>query len=267
MVAMSLFVQPGDIPPNAVILDARTASEYRVGHIPGAVRVDWMKYRDGWTRVGRLPGDLEKLAQKMEKLGVDSERPVVVYDKAYEGWGEGRARGVDDPRAGSRRRPFARRRICCVAGPRGRAQHKTSPRSSAAPFAPMWTSAGAPRSRTCSGRLAPTTRSSSTCAQQTSTGEARPYLSKRGGHVPGAKHLYWRDFFYDDGTRRTEIADLLSERGITPETKVITYCTGGVRSALALFLLEEAGYENVRNYDGSWWEWSADKSKDVELPE
>jgi len=36
----------------------------------------------------------------------------------------------------------------------------------------------------------------------------------------------------------------------------VTYCTGGVRSAMAWVLLRDAGYQDVRNYDGSWWEWA-----------
>ena len=39
---------------------------------------------------------------------------------------------------------------------------------------------------------------------------------------------------------------------------MITYCTGGVRSAEAWTMLRALGYADVRNYDGSWFEWSAD---------
>ena len=41
----------------------------------------------------------------------------------------------------------------------------------------------------------------------------------------------------------------------TPNKEVIVYCTGGVRSAMAYFVFRFLGYE-VRNYDGSWWDWS-----------
>ncbi len=38
---------------------------------------------------------------------------------------------------------------------------------------------------------------------------------------------------------------------------VITYCHSGVRSAHTTFVLTELlGYKNVKNYDGSWVEWS-----------
>jgi 3-mercaptopyruvate sulfurtransferase SseA len=67
------------------VLDARGVLDYWRGHIPGAVRIRWWAYRDGWFRTGRLPGDLERLAREMAALGVDARRPVVVYGKAREG--------------------------------------------------------------------------------------------------------------------------------------------------------------------------------------
>lgn len=260
---MSLFVQPQSIPPDAVILDARPASEYRAGHVPGAVRVSWSRYRDGWFRVGRLPDNLDKLARKLEKLGVDDERPVVVYDAAHEGWGQagrvawmigylghedvrildgGYAAWVDNGGEPTTDRPDVERGSFTV-------QTRSSWRA------------------TIDDVQHATENDDVVILDVRSEKEyegARPYFSKRGGHIPGARHLYWKDLLDEDGKRRTDVSDLMSDLGIDPDTQVITYCTGGVRSAEVLFLLSEAGYK-VRNYDGSWWEWSADKNKAVEL--
>ena len=44
--------------------------------------------------------------------------------------------------------------------------------------------------------------------------------------------------------------------GITGDKETVAYCRIGERSALTWFVLHELlGYENVRNYDGSWTEW------------
>jgi thiosulfate/3-mercaptopyruvate sulfurtransferase len=50
----------------------------------------------------------------------------------------------------------------------------------------------------------------------------------------------------------------LEEKGLHPGQELICYCTGGVRSAWLYFVLKLAGYPRVRNYPGSWWEWSRD---------
>ncbi|HZC67769.1 MAG TPA: rhodanese-like domain-containing protein, partial [Nitrospirales bacterium] len=51
---------------------------------------------------------------------------------------------------------------------------------------------------------------------------------------------------------------ILEEQGVGSGKEVVCYCTGGVRSAWLYFILELAGYEKVRNYPGSWWEWGND---------
>ena len=94
---------------------------------------------------------------------------------------------------------------------------------------------------------------------------ATPYGSDRGGHIPNAKHIHWPDFFKNDGTLKsaTDLSHLLQNAGVRSNQEVIVYCTGGVRSAMAYFVFRYLGYK-VRNYDGSWWDWSQDSSLPIE---
>ena len=84
-----------------------------------------------------------------------------------------------------------------------------------------------------------------------------PFGSQRGGHIPGAVNIYWMDFFTGDGNlkSREELASILRRSGVNKDQDVVVYCTGGVRSAMSFFALSYLGYK-VRNYDGSWWDWS-----------
>ena len=79
----------------------------------------------------------------------------------------------------------------------------------------------------------------------------------RGGRIPGARLLLWRDNLDADFQFRSadEIRARHDQVGATPEKDVVTYCQGGVRAAHAAFSLRLIGYENVRVYDGSWAEW------------
>ncbi|WP_226883659.1 sulfurtransferase [Allocoleopsis franciscana] len=50
---------------------------------------------------------------------------------------------------------------------------------------------------------------------------------------------------------------LYDGKGITPDKEIITYCAVGARAGHIWFVLKYLlGYPNVRNYDGSWNEWS-----------
>src|SRR5439155_14308280 len=97
------------------------------------------------------------------------------------------------------------------------------------------------------------------------TGEilAPPGLSEtaqRGGHIPGAANIPRGQAVKEYGTFKTaeELRQLYGGKGLSGEKEVIAYCRIGERSSHTWFALKYLlGYENVRNYDGSWTEWGS----------
>jgi thiosulfate/3-mercaptopyruvate sulfurtransferase len=80
----------------------------------------------------------------------------------------------------------------------------------------------------------------------------------RGGHIPGARNIPWAKAANEDGTFKSlaDLQALYASEGITPDKAIITYCRIGERSAHTWFVLTQLlGYADVRNYDGSWTEW------------
>jgi thiosulfate/3-mercaptopyruvate sulfurtransferase len=82
--------------------------------------------------------------------------------------------------------------------------------------------------------------------------------AQRAGHIPTAKSIPWAQAVRDDGTFKTadELRQLYESKGVTADKDVTAYCRIGERSAHTWFVLRELlGYEQVKNYDGSWTEW------------
>ena len=82
--------------------------------------------------------------------------------------------------------------------------------------------------------------------------------SQRGGHIPGAVNIPWDLTIKEDGTLKPveELQDLYTNKGVTNDKEVISYCIVGGRSNHTWFVLTYLlGYPNVRLYDGSWAEW------------
>jgi len=81
----------------------------------------------------------------------------------------------------------------------------------------------------------------------------------RGGHIPGAKNVPWAKAANEDGTLKSpdELKKLYEEKlGLRPDDDVVVYCRIGERSSHTWFVLTHIlGFEDVKNYDGSWTEW------------
>ena len=80
----------------------------------------------------------------------------------------------------------------------------------------------------------------------------------RGGHIPGARNVPWAKATNEDGTFKSadELRALYEGEGVTADKDVIAYCRIAERSSHSWFVLRELlGYPKVRNYDGSWTEW------------
>jgi thiosulfate/3-mercaptopyruvate sulfurtransferase len=83
-------------------------------------------------------------------------------------------------------------------------------------------------------------------------------LAVRAGHIPGAENIAWGLNVNADGTFKTvaELKKLYADKGIDGTKSIITYCRIGERSSLTWFVLSEIlGYNDVKNYDGSWTEY------------
>jgi thiosulfate/3-mercaptopyruvate sulfurtransferase len=80
----------------------------------------------------------------------------------------------------------------------------------------------------------------------------------RGGHIPTAASIPWAQAVKEDSTfkSREDLEALYGGKGVTADKDVIAYCRIGERSSHTWFVLTYLlGFPQVRNYDGSWTEW------------
>jgi len=82
--------------------------------------------------------------------------------------------------------------------------------------------------------------------------------AQRAGHIPTAANIPWAQAANEDGTFKSADAlkQLYQGKGVTGQGETIAYCRIGERSSHTWFVLKYLlGYDNVKNYDGSWTEW------------
>ncbi len=81
----------------------------------------------------------------------------------------------------------------------------------------------------------------------------------RGGHIPAAQSVPWARAVAEDGRfkSRAELEAIYAEeKGLRSGEPTIAYCRIGERSSHTWFVLRHLlGFDDVKNYDGSWTEW------------
>ena len=235
---------------------------YEQGHIPGAVAWNWAE--DLHHPVRRDYLDRDGFSRLLSEAGVDGDSTVVLYGgnnnwfAAYAYWLL-KYRGFDDVKLmdGGRKKweledreltrdfPSYEPTDFKIAGPerpelRALRDHVLSRVGEAA-----FVDVRSPQEYS-GEKLAPD-----------HLPQEQPYV---GGHVPGAANVPWSRAANEDGSFKSaeELREIYASAGVTGGEETIAYCRIGERSSHTWFVLKELlGFEDVRNYDGSWTEYGS----------
>lgn len=253
-------------PTNEIVfLDSRSTFKFFLGHIPGAVHLpNWKDFTE--TRNG-VPGliiqDLSVLADKISSLGIDRSKKIVIYGDPQDPWRtDGRFLwmfhylGFDNVSILEGGAVLWQKKGNKIE--RGRSAKVIKTKITASDI--QLNDSVIANRNWIGDRLGSSDLSIIDTRTLKEFQGSTPYGSQKGGHIPGAIHIDWRDFFDKEGLlkNRNALVSALKQYDISAKKEVVVYCTGGVRSAMAYFVLKYLGIK-ARNYDGSWWDWSAAK--------
>jgi thiosulfate/3-mercaptopyruvate sulfurtransferase len=254
-----------ELKAGATLLDARGRRSWQKGHIAGAQPTSWQDFsRSQKHKMGLLLSSAKLLGKKLRKLGVSSHKVVLVVGDVRNGWGE-------EGRIVWMLRSLGHRKAAMIDGGNrglralGLKWTKLSAPAKAGRFQARWNPRWLARKNDVKQQMGRVlfldTR------ERREFRGATPYGEKRGGHLPGAKHLHFKALLRRNGKLRSrrQLRRILKRKGISQHQKIVAYCTGGIRSAWVVVVLKALGYRNVRNYDGSMWEWSSLPAKQYPL--
>jgi thiosulfate/3-mercaptopyruvate sulfurtransferase len=223
---------------------------YAFGHIAGAVYLRLEEVLTG--RASGVPdtvGPLDEVSSVLGGLGLERERPIVVYDEFG---------GMRSAQAFWLLEYLGCERVHLLEGGMERWLAEGRPTSSAAPeiSAAKFT----PRVRddrlATAGWIAERLEDGGACLLDVRTPEE--YTES---HIPGALNRPWERTLtrraYQAFRPAEELLSELGQLGATEGKEIVTYCLTGARSAHTYLTLRVLGYEKVRNYDGSWAEWGS----------
>ena len=236
---------------------------YETGHIPGAVKIDWVTDLNDPLRRDYVSRD--SMETLLRSKGISNDTTVVLYgDKnnwwaAYSFWvlrlfGLGNLRLMD----GGRLRWAEEGRPLVTDVPKYPPGNITVPARNEAPIRAFRNEV---LQHVEAGRRLVDVRSPEEYrGERLHMADYPNEGALRGGHIPGARSIPWARAV-DPATHCFRPASELrtiyqEENGIVPEGETIVYCRIGERSSHTWFALTYLlGFNQVRNYDGSWTEW------------
>ena len=236
--------------------------EYAAAHIPGAVYLDWTRdIVDLDAPVAAQVADPHKMQEVLQTAGIGDDQEIVVYDA--------HPASQFATRLWWALRYYGHTRVRVLNGGWAKWLREGRPTTAEVPSYPaaVFTPHLHPEWRATAEEVLDLLHTAGVLlldARDAGQYSGRIRRGKRGGHIPGARHLPREAFFQENGTFRAtpELASIVQETGARPEERVVAYCNGGVAATSALFVLSLLGFPHLTNYDGSWNEWT----ERLELP-
>ncbi len=234
------------------IVAVMTNDVFMKGHIPGATAIDWPALELGTTTEAAIAEWTDQMREVVASLGIDAASDVVVYDEGtlfaarlwwlldYLGHDSKRILDGGFPAWQYMDRPISRD-------------------ASATPGAAISTMSRAPVRTEV---LAPLAGVEAALGREDVVFvDARTPDEYMAGHLPGAVNVNYPLNAEPEAPRfwkSTEaLRALYAAVGVTPDKRIIPYCSTGVRSAVTWFTLRMIGFPDVALFTGSWAEWSA----------
>jgi thiosulfate/3-mercaptopyruvate sulfurtransferase len=245
--------------PNAVLVDARNMPDYRESHIQGAVNVS----RADIVVMNPFPALLapaEQIERVMGSRGISNDSLVLIYDNnnnmdAARLWWTLKVYGHDNVKVVS-----GGFQALLAAG----FQLSTTPSQ----IQPAVFRAG-PKREDMLVTAAEIRRNINEPNQSIVLLDTRSDDEWSEGFIPGAIHANYIGNNFRDGTFRpvTHIRIRYLELGVDYTKEVHLYCLTSIRATQTFLAMYNAGYRNLRLYDGAWVEWSANPMNPIAVPE
>lgn len=254
-----------------VLIDVRTANNYTVGHIPGAVNLPYGQWepRDQDADCNLMPSPM-KMTELLKALGVNTSSQVVIYDH-----GNTTSDATKGTSAVWIMNAMGHKNVSYLNGGftkwtfEGRIIDNVKPTPASGDFVARLDGSKVAKLKDVVAGV----KSTSTILLDVRNSDQHFGFSKRGdveryGHIDGS--LSWpADYMTYAGINRAP-ANILSDddlkamaKGVglpsNKNSKIIVYCNSSQYAGLGFFVLQELlGYKNVSVYDGSMLEYAAD---------
>lgn len=235
---------------NTIVIDTRTFSEYKNGHVPGALNIDLFQLHWFDTTKRGIKDFNRQSRLLLSNIGISKDSKVIFYDNVS---GVSAARGV------WLLLYFSHKNVCMLDGGFEKWKREKLPVEVKSNQLRNVRFIGKPNFKVIANanevRRALSNKNVK-IVDARSKGEfnGSDVRASRRGHIPSAININWEHNIENDIFKSKEKLSKIYSK-IPKNSQVITYCQGGYRAANAFVALKTLGYKKVKMYLGSWGEW------------
>jgi len=251
------------------LIDLRKPKEYKKGHIPNAINLWRAHIVDSTLTIGGMKISRDSLQVLFSKNGIKSTDKIIIYD----------AKGdVDAARLWWILFNYGHKNCALLNGGLIEWENQNKPISTNI-FIKQPSKYTFPNKQDQSlmisfNDMKKVVKDSSVIILDTRSFDE--YIGKtlkngayRKGRIPRSQFIDWSDGVSYNGDMKfksiNDLKTIYNFNNAPLNQPIVTYCQSGVRSAHTTFILTQLlGFTNVRNYDGSWIEWSYHSELDIE---
>lgn len=250
---------------NIIVVDARGEKDANKGTVKGAIATTWQYLATCEDGQAGDPNwgcilDTARLSERLGALGLVKDKEIVLFSNAEEGWGEDGRIAWELIAAGYENVKIVNGGINAL-----EAADVEMQKGGATPTAVDVQIDAIDETHVINTEEL---KSIYDTCKVVDVREDKEYEGKtlygeaNGGHLPGAIHIKYTDLFDGDSTLKSkeELTKMFEDAGLSKDDHIVTYCTGGIRSAYMQLVMEMCGFENSENYDESFYRWCVEEA-------
>jgi len=235
---------------NILVIDTRSFSEYKEGHVPGAINIDLFQLHWFDTTTRGIKDFNRQCRLLLSNIGVRMDSMVVFYDNIS---------GISSPRGVWLLLYFGHEKVCLLDGGFEKWKREKLPvEVKSNPFRSVRFT-GKPKFTFIADANEVNKAISNKNVMLVDARSREEYdgseiRAARRGHIPSAVQIEWiRNIENDVFKSKYKLSKIYSK--LSKDSQIITYCQGGYRAANSFVALKLIGYKKVKMYLGSWGEW------------
>ncbi len=245
--------------PGTVLVDAQKATSYAKEHVAGAVNIGREEIVVSKEVSNMLaPGDM--IEKVMGSRGISNDTEIIIYDDNN---------NMDSARLWWTLLVYGHTNAKVVSGGLQEMKRQGVEITTAAATTKTAVFKASPANTAVIADLADVMAQVNNPDKNSVLVDTRTLDEFNAGTIPGSVFLNYEGNNYQDGTIRSvqNIKLRYKDEGIMPDNTIIMYCKSSIRGAQTFLVLYNAGYRNLKLYDGAWLEWSLDPNRPVQMPE